>query len=425
MPGDPDRRALDAMAAAVHRARRGPDTGEPQPTEQVATESTSWHLSAPTRPSASTAKAPSASTTEVPSTSTAAVPSASTTEFPVEDGGAAGEATVEARESTVEETAASTTGSVGSGLPIFDELGPAAPTSRQTDPARTRGNWPPGEEIPPTSAGADANPSTTFSVEAEVALAGLPVFDDVPVLDDVPRVADVPVLDDFEPVGPRVDPSPERDWPADATALAAARPDRVARPAPQGRERRRTRTLPSRHAVEVAVVSVSVAILLAGGLAAGLSLSSSTPSTPARSGTGASSSAGTSSGPGHGGTGATRTGTTGSRSSHPKSGATASTTTGATAPTRSGTGGANGAPHLQSVKPASGASGQSVTVSGSGLYSTSGEITAYIGGAPAPTSCSSQTTCTVTVPDLGRPRSTTLVIETASGSSNAVAFDYT
>ena len=63
-------------------------------------------------------------------------------------------------------------------------------------------------------------------------------------------------------------------------------------------------------------------------------------------------------------------------------------------------------------------------MTGTGLYSSNGTITAYVGGAAAPTSCPSQTTCTVTIPDLGRAQRTTLVISTPSGSSNSVAFDY-
>ncbi len=77
------------------------------------------------------------------------------------------------------------------------------------------------------------------------------------------------------------------------------------------------------------------------------------------------------------------------------------------------------------MQPASGGAGQTVRVTGSGLYSANGTITAYVGGAAAPTSCPSQTSCTVTVPNLGGPRHTTLFIATPSGSSNGVAFDYT
>lgn len=65
-----------------------------------------------------------------------------------------------------------------------------------------------------------------------------------------------------------------------------------------------------------------------------------------------------------------------------------------------------------------------VTVSGSGFFSSTGIITAYVGGAPASTSCSSQTTCTVTIPSLGRAHPTTLLITTSSGSSNSVPFNY-
>ena len=62
---------------------------------------------------------------------------------------------------------------------------------------------------------------------------------------------------------------------------------------------------------------------------------------------------------------------------------------------------------------------------GSGFYSPDGQVTAYFGAAPAPTSCTNQTTCAVTVPDLGpAPAIVILTVVTASGTSNGEPFDY-
>ena len=85
-----------------------------------------------------------------------------------------------------------------------------------------------------------------------------------------------------------------------------------------------------------------------------------------------------------------------------------------------------GVPKLSSASPSAGAAGQTVVISGSGLYSSTGQVVAYFGGSSAPTSCSSQTSCTVTVPDLGTSPSTVpLTIVTTQGRSNALTFAYT
>ncbi len=84
-----------------------------------------------------------------------------------------------------------------------------------------------------------------------------------------------------------------------------------------------------------------------------------------------------------------------------------------------------GAPRLSSASPSSGRAGQVVVVDGSGLYSSSGNVVAYFGGASARTRCSSQSSCTVTVPDLGsRPSAIPLTIRTTQGRSNALTFAY-
>ncbi|HVC15466.1 MAG TPA: IPT/TIG domain-containing protein [Acidimicrobiales bacterium] len=84
-----------------------------------------------------------------------------------------------------------------------------------------------------------------------------------------------------------------------------------------------------------------------------------------------------------------------------------------------------GAPRLTSAYPSGGHAGQTVVVDGSGLFSSNGHVVAYFGGAAAPTSCSSQTSCTVTVPDLGSGRAPVrLTIVTATGRSNPLTFSY-
>lgn len=103
---------------------------------------------------------------------------------------------------------------------------------------------------------------------------------------------------------------------------------------------------------------------------------------------------------------------------------TSPTASTATPPTASGQG-SSSAPVASSVSPASGAAGQTVVVTGRGLYSADGMVTVEIGGQAAPTACSSETTCTVTVPDLGpTPKRVILAIITASGTSNDVTFTY-
>jgi IPT/TIG domain len=83
------------------------------------------------------------------------------------------------------------------------------------------------------------------------------------------------------------------------------------------------------------------------------------------------------------------------------------------------------AARLASASPASGAPGQSVAVRGTGLFSSNGQILAYFDGRDAPTSCATQTSCTVIVPDLGTVPSTVyLTVVTSSGRSNALSFAY-
>lgn len=84
-----------------------------------------------------------------------------------------------------------------------------------------------------------------------------------------------------------------------------------------------------------------------------------------------------------------------------------------------------GGPQISSISPGSGAAGQSIVLSGTGLFSSSGVVTAYFGGMAAPTSCPSQSSCTVTVPDLGpSPSPVAVTLVTSSGRSNPVTFSY-
>jgi hypothetical protein len=66
-----------------------------------------------------------------------------------------------------------------------------------------------------------------------------------------------------------------------------------------------------------------------------------------------------------------------------------------------------------------------VVVSGSNFISANGQIVAEFGGQVTSTSCPDQSTCTVTVPDLGpSPRSVPFTITTQSGTSKPMNFSY-
>lgn len=364
-PGEPDRRALDAIAAAVARAQSatsrnlppepaiGPNGVEsPTPTEPIGVET-------PTAPTQTT--------------------------------------------------------------------GVESQTPTEPAPGGTRGPTPPqGTPATPKAQGsADVSDDRSTDLVATVG-ASIPVFDDFALddlpLDDLP-LDDVPIDDVLLGAVPTEPPG---------HVLPAPRHGRQPTSGPAPAADRTSRSLPSRHAVVVAVVVVAAAILVVGGLAAGLRLTNSAGSSPpARAGSthtpssGGTSPAGRGGGSAGGTSGASATTTKAPTATKGAGRKTPATSPSATAGGSSAGAGTPGAPRLTSIQPASGAAGQTVTVTGSGLYSSSGEITAYVAGSPAPTSCSSQTTCTVTIPDLGPPRRTTLVVETASGSSNAVGFRYT
>ena len=167
-----------------------------------------------------------------------------------------------------------------------------------------------------------------------------------------------------------------------------------------------------RRGLVLASAATTCAVVLVGAAAAGLALVPGGPSTDAS----APPPAGT-----HGTVGshgpASASGSSTPSSTMPPTSAAPPTSAPKTAP--------GGAPQIAALGPPSGAPGQTVVVTGSGFFSSDGEVTAYFNGAPAPTGCATQTSCTVTVPDLGAARSTvTVTLSTAAGTSNAVQFTY-
>ena len=84
-----------------------------------------------------------------------------------------------------------------------------------------------------------------------------------------------------------------------------------------------------------------------------------------------------------------------------------------------------GAPVISSLSPSSGSSGQTLQVAGSNFLSSDGQIVATFAGQVAPTSCPSQTMCSVTVPPSAAPPGPVPVsITTSAGTSNTVTFTY-
>lgn len=79
---------------------------------------------------------------------------------------------------------------------------------------------------------------------------------------------------------------------------------------------------------------------------------------------------------------------------------------------------------LSSVSPASGSAGQTVTVTGSKLYSSNGHITALVGSAAAGVACPSETTCQVTLPTLHTHGKVPLTLTTTGGRSNSLTLNY-
>ncbi len=82
-------------------------------------------------------------------------------------------------------------------------------------------------------------------------------------------------------------------------------------------------------------------------------------------------------------------------------------------------------PELSSMTPGHGTAGQTVVVSGTNLISSDGQVLARFNGEAAGTSCSTPTSCTLTVPAIGGARSTvTVTVTTAAGTSNTLTFSY-
>jgi hypothetical protein len=85
----------------------------------------------------------------------------------------------------------------------------------------------------------------------------------------------------------------------------------------------------------------------------------------------------------------------------------------------------NGLPQLSALTPLQGGTGQVVTLSGVNLFSPDGYVDVTFGGQAAPTSCATQSICTVTVPTIpGGPASIPVSLTTAAGTSNALPFQY-
>jgi IPT/TIG domain-containing protein len=101
------------------------------------------------------------------------------------------------------------------------------------------------------------------------------------------------------------------------------------------------------------------------------------------------------------------------------SGAASSTTTSSTLAATPG-----GPPVIDSITPSSGAAGQTISVTGANFLSSDGHIVATFNGVVASTSCPAQNTCTVTVPPSNGAASAQVIITTAGGASNPVAFTY-
>ena len=96
-----------------------------------------------------------------------------------------------------------------------------------------------------------------------------------------------------------------------------------------------------------------------------------------------------------------------------------------TAPSPAATPASGSGPVLSALSPSSGSAGQSVIVVGTGFLSSDGSVVVSFDGQVAPTVCPIQTSCTVTVPAMSDPPPTLPVtITTASGTSNALSFDY-
>lgn len=110
---------------------------------------------------------------------------------------------------------------------------------------------------------------------------------------------------------------------------------------------------------------------------------------------------------------------------HAPAHAAASATTNPTGPRSPAGSVGGGSPRLVDLRPATGAPGQHITVSGVNLFSADGRITLRFGGQSAPVRCASTHHCVATVPRLGGAARTTQVsLHTSGGISNTLSFHY-
>ena len=82
-------------------------------------------------------------------------------------------------------------------------------------------------------------------------------------------------------------------------------------------------------------------------------------------------------------------------------------------------------PTISLLTPSTGSPGQRVLISGTDFLSANGQIVASFGGVMAPTSCSTSTSCTATVPvQPGASSRVQVTITTDTGTSNGEWFVY-
>jgi hypothetical protein len=82
-------------------------------------------------------------------------------------------------------------------------------------------------------------------------------------------------------------------------------------------------------------------------------------------------------------------------------------------------------PTISSLSPSTGGPGQRVVITGTGFLSANGQIVASFGGATAPTSCPTSTSCTATAPaQPGTSSQVQVTIRTDTGTSNGEWFTY-
>lgn len=81
-------------------------------------------------------------------------------------------------------------------------------------------------------------------------------------------------------------------------------------------------------------------------------------------------------------------------------------------------------PVMSAIEPPAGDAGQSVTIVGSGFFSTTGEVFATFEGHVVPTRCPTEQRCIATVPNSGRGETAEVQIHAAGSASNSLTFTY-